>query len=82
MADRDAGYQETVYTDGGMHWWDSTNETYPNFSRCARYVDGLSAQAIQARRETSALWLGGPTMRLSGVWKDRGYDRILVVRGR
>jgi hypothetical protein len=33
ISDRDAGYYQYAEGDGGAHWWDLTNQKYPNFNR-------------------------------------------------
>ena len=42
-SDRDAGYYDKVYGDGGAHWWDTTNKTYPNFDRYESYIRGVTS---------------------------------------
>ena len=40
FSDRDAGFYQFVYGDGGQHWWDAED-----FRRSARFVGGFSAAA-------------------------------------
>ncbi|MBI2864416.1 MAG: hypothetical protein HYX94_07625 [Chloroflexi bacterium] len=80
LADRDAGYLELVQKDGGSHWWDKSNQTYPNFSRFARYLDALSSQM----RLRLVLWqvpVGNTIMRTSnnteGHYQDNRVEYFL-----
>src|SRR5207302_344714 len=41
-SDRDAAWYQLVRGDGGAHWWDLTNATYPNFDRYRAYVAALN----------------------------------------
>lgn len=44
ITDRDAAYYQFVENDGGAHWWDTTNQKYPNFNQYASYLSGLHQQ--------------------------------------
>lgn len=41
-SDRDAGYTQIVYGDGGARWWDTTNQRFPNFARYDQYLKGVT----------------------------------------
>ena len=45
FSDRDAGFYQFVYGDGGQHWWDAED-----FRRSARFVGGFSTAAGKRRR--------------------------------
>ena len=45
IADRDAAYYEHVVGDGGAHWWDTTNQKYPNFNRLNVWAGAFTAAA-------------------------------------
>ena len=40
FSDRDSGFYQYVYGDGGQHWWDAED-----FRRSARFLGGFSAAA-------------------------------------
>ena len=45
IADRDAAYYQFVEGDGGAHWWDATNQKYPNFNRLNTWAAAFTAAA-------------------------------------
>jgi hypothetical protein len=45
ITDRDAAYYEYVLGDGGAHWWDATNQKYPNFARLNTWAAAFTAAA-------------------------------------
>ena len=45
IADRDAAYYQFVVGDGGAHWWDATNQKYPNFERLNTWAAAFTAAA-------------------------------------
>jgi hypothetical protein len=42
-SDRDADWYRLVYGDGGAHWWDATDTTFPNFARYRTWLAALNA---------------------------------------
>ncbi|TAK35158.1 MAG: hypothetical protein EPO21_06795 [Chloroflexota bacterium] len=64
LADRDAGYHEVIGNDRGAHWWDMSNQRYPNFARFADYLSDLS----RGTGKRIVLWqvpIGNTVMRAS-----------------
>lgn len=45
IADRDAAYYQFVEGDGGAHWWDATNQKYPNFNRFNAWATAFTSAA-------------------------------------
>jgi hypothetical protein len=45
ISDRDAAYYQFVVRDGGAHWWDATNQKYPNFKRLNAWAAAFTAAA-------------------------------------
>jgi hypothetical protein len=45
ISDRDAAYYQDVVGDGGAHWWDTTNQKYPNFDRLNVWAGAFTAAA-------------------------------------
>jgi len=45
ISDRDAAYYQYVVGDGGAHWWDTTNQKYPNFNRLNVWAGAFTAAA-------------------------------------
>jgi hypothetical protein len=45
ISDRDAAYYQYVVGDGGAHWWDASNQKYPNFSRLNVWAGAFTAAA-------------------------------------
>jgi hypothetical protein len=45
VSDRDAGYYQNVVHDGGAHWWDATNQKYPNFNRLNAWATAFTTMA-------------------------------------
>jgi hypothetical protein len=45
ISDRDAAYYQFVEGDGGAHWWDTTNQKYPNFNRFNEWADAFTTAA-------------------------------------
>ena len=45
VSDRDAAYYQVVLGDGGAHWWDKTNQKYPNFNRFNTWAAAFTAAA-------------------------------------
>jgi hypothetical protein len=45
ISDRDAAYYQLVVGDGGAHWWDATNQKYPNFKRLDTWAAAFTAAA-------------------------------------
>jgi hypothetical protein len=45
VADRDAAYYQFVEGDGGAHWWDATNQKYPNFTRLNTWAAAFTSAA-------------------------------------
>lgn len=45
ISDRDAGYYQYVNKDGGAHWWDASNEKYPNFNRFNAWATAFTTAA-------------------------------------
>jgi hypothetical protein len=45
ITDRDAGYYQHVEGDGGAHWWDATNQKFPNFNRLNVWAGAFTAAA-------------------------------------
>jgi hypothetical protein len=45
VTDRDAGYYQYVLDDGGAHWWDATNQKYPNFNRLNTWATAFTTTA-------------------------------------
>ncbi len=45
ITDRDAAYYQFVKGDGGAHWWDATNQKYPNFNRLNAWADAFTTSA-------------------------------------
>ena len=79
-ADRDAAYYEYVGKDKGGHWWDKSNQTYPNFARFAQYLAKLSSET----GKRIVLWqvpLGNTLMRSSnnaeGHYQDNRVEYFL-----
>lgn len=64
ISDRDAAYYEDVVGDGGAHWWDTTNQTYPNFSRLNVWAAAFTA-AAQKRLVIWQIPVGNTLMRSS-----------------
>lgn len=52
VADRDAAYYQYVVGDGGAHWWDATNQKYPNFNR----LNTWAAAFTSAARKRLVIW--------------------------
>ncbi|HUS15009.1 MAG TPA: S-layer homology domain-containing protein [Chloroflexia bacterium] len=42
-SDRDAAWYQLVRGDGGAHWWDLGNNSFPNFDRYRLYLAALNA---------------------------------------
>jgi hypothetical protein len=45
VTDRDSGYYQYVEHDGGTHWWDATNQKYPNFNRLNTWATAFTTAA-------------------------------------
>jgi hypothetical protein len=45
VSDRDAGYYQYVMNDGGAHWWDASNQKYPNFNRFNTWAAAFTTAA-------------------------------------
>jgi hypothetical protein len=45
ISDRDAAYYQDVVGDGGAHWWDATNQKYPNFNRLNVWASAFTTAA-------------------------------------
>ena len=45
ISDRDAAYYQFVVGDGGAHWWDATNQKYPNFNRLNTWAAAFTSAA-------------------------------------
>ena len=45
ISDRDAAYYQYVVGDGGAHWWDASNQKYPNFNRLNVWAGAFTAAA-------------------------------------
>lgn len=45
LSDRDAAYYQFVVGDGGAHWWDTTNQKYPNFNRLDTWAAAFTSGA-------------------------------------
>jgi hypothetical protein len=45
ISDRDAAYYQNVIKDGGAHWWDTTNQKFPNFNRLNAWADAFTSAA-------------------------------------
>jgi hypothetical protein len=45
ISDRDAAYYQFVEGDGGAHWWDATNQKYPNFNRLNTWATAFTTAA-------------------------------------
>jgi hypothetical protein len=64
ISDRDAAYYQYVVGDGGAHWWDTTNQKYPNFSRLNVWAGAFTA-AAQKRLVIWQIPVGNTQMRSS-----------------
>jgi hypothetical protein len=64
ISDRDAAYYEYVVGDGGAHWWDTSNEKYPNFNRLNAWAAAFTA-AAQKRLVIWQIPVGNTLMRSS-----------------
>jgi hypothetical protein len=42
-SDRDAAWYQYVQGDGGHHWWDTTNQRFPNFARYEQYIKAVTS---------------------------------------
>jgi hypothetical protein len=42
VSDRDAGYYAQIDNPYWKHWWDMTNQTFPNFERFRSYLGGIT----------------------------------------
>jgi hypothetical protein len=62
IADRDSAYYQYVVGDGGAHWWDTTNEKYPNFNRLNVWA-GAFTTAAQKRLVIWQIPVGNTLMR-------------------
>lgn len=62
ISDRDSAYYQYVVGDGGAHWWDSTNEKYPNFNRLNVWAGAFTA-AAQKRLVIWQIPVGNTLMR-------------------
>jgi hypothetical protein len=45
ISDRDAAYYQYVIGDHGAHWWDATNQKYPNFNRLNTWAAAFTSAA-------------------------------------
>jgi len=45
ISDRDAAYYQYVQGDNGAHWWDTTNQKYPNFNRLNTWAAAFTSAA-------------------------------------
>ncbi len=45
ISDRDAAYYQYVVGDGGAHWWDATNQKFPNFNRLNTWAAAFTSAA-------------------------------------
>jgi hypothetical protein len=45
ISDRDAAYYQYVQGDNGAHWWDATNQKYPNFNRLNTWAAAFTSAA-------------------------------------
>ena len=64
ISDRDAAYYQYVVGDGGAHWWDATNQKYPNFNR----LNAWAAAFTTAAQKRLVIWqipIGNSVMRTS-----------------
>lgn len=52
ITDRDAAYYQIVAGDGGAHWWDATNQKYPNFNRLNAWAGAFTSAA----RKRLVIW--------------------------
>ncbi len=84
LSDRDAAYYQNVIHDGGAHWWDLTNTTFPNFDRYRAYVAALNATTLRR----IVLWqlpVGNTVMRTSdnspGHYQDNRVQGLLGNNG-
>jgi len=45
ISDRDAAYYQYVVGDKGAHWWDASNQKYPNFNRLNTWAAAFTSAA-------------------------------------
>jgi hypothetical protein len=45
ISDRDSAYYQYVVGDGTTHWWDTTNQKYPNFNRLNVWASAFTTAA-------------------------------------
>jgi len=45
VSDRDSAYYQYVVGDNGAHWWDTTNQKYPNFNRLNTWAAAFTSAA-------------------------------------
>jgi hypothetical protein len=84
LSDRDAAWYQLVAGDGGAHWWDLSNQTFPNFDRYRTYVAALNA----ATGRRIVLWqlpIGNTLMRscdnTTGHYQDNRVQGLLGNNG-
>jgi hypothetical protein len=73
ITDRDAAYYQLVVGDGGAHWWDATNQKYPNFNRLNAWAGAFTA-AAQKRLVIWQLPIGNTLMRTCNNTKSHYQD--------
>jgi hypothetical protein len=73
ITDRDAAYYQLVVGDGGAHWWDATNQKYPNFNRLDAWAGAFTA-AAHKRLVIWQLPIGNTLMRTCNNTKSHYQD--------
>jgi hypothetical protein len=81
-SDRDAGYTQAVYGDGGVRFWDVNNLNFPNFKRHASLLGKISQQT----GKKNVLWqtpLGNSKQNnTTNNWKDNRVEYFLGTLGK
>jgi hypothetical protein len=73
ISDRDSAYYQYVVGDGGAHWWDTTNEKYPNFNRLNVWA-GAFTTAAQKRLAIWQIPVGNTLMKSCNNTNDHYQD--------